>query len=268
MRLDSAKRIPPASMRVEKSLRCYLCALSGYLFAMNLGMASDLRMWQFEATVVSLDDPQNLFGDVRLGDTIYGEFAYDMSLAPSSDAEGVAFYDYPIGFAGIRLVMENPRNGKNLRYEPSPTDSYVVSVLTDKSHREESAVDFWQEAPPPLPGLSQLIFMDFSGLNVLSSTALPTQYNLNDWPFAAVYLGAATPLDGIVGQIYSIMPVLAGDFDEDGDVDGNDFLRWQRGESPVALSATDLSRWQGNYGAGTPFSASSRAVPEPSIWRR
>lgn len=43
-------------------------------------------------------------------------------------------------------------------------------------------------------------------------------------------------------------PVSSGDFDEDGDVDGRDFLAWQRGQSPDPLSPTDLASWQTNYG--------------------
>ena len=38
-----------------------------------------------------------------------------------------------------------------------------------------------------------------------------------------------------------------GDFDEDGDVDGFDFLEWQRGFS-VTTNADDLTDWQDNYG--------------------
>lgn len=55
---------------------------------------------------------------------------------------------------------------------------------------------------------------------------------------------------------------VTGDFDGDGDVDGLDFLAWQRGESPSALSATDLADWQGAYGAG-PL-ASISVIPEPN----
>jgi hypothetical protein len=39
-----------------------------------------------------------------------------------------------------------------------------------------------------------------------------------------------------------------GNFDGDGDVDGRDFLIWQRGGSPTAGSAADLAAWQSNYG--------------------
>lgn len=61
---------------------------------------------------------------------------------------------------------------------------------------------------------------------------------------------------------FSTQP-LPGDFNGDGDVDGRDFLSWQRGESPNSLSSSDLSDWQNNYGPGT-FAAIT-AVPEPSV---
>lgn len=57
----------------------------------------------------------------------------------------------------------------------------------------------------------------------------------------------------------------AGDFDDDGDVDGRDFLIWQRGGSTPGgpLSASDLADWQTNFGAQPPLTAVT-AVPEPA----
>ena len=53
---------------------------------------------------------------------------------------------------------------------------------------------------------------------------------------------------------------VSGDYDGDGDVDGTDFLEWQRNDgTPAGLAA-----WQSNYGAPTMLSASSATVPEPS----
>jgi hypothetical protein len=52
-----------------------------------------------------------------------------------------------------------------------------------------------------------------------------------------------------------------GDFDNDGDIDGRDFLSWQRGESPNPFSAGDLADWQTHYGTGQLGSFS--AIPEP-----
>ncbi|QEG37798.1 hypothetical protein [Bythopirellula goksoeyrii] len=54
---------------------------------------------------------------------------------------------------------------------------------------------------------------------------------------------------------------LTADFDQDGDVDGNDFLIWQRGGSPNGINSGDLALWQSHYGA--PITAATAAVPEP-----
>lgn len=50
-----------------------------------------------------------------------------------------------------------------------------------------------------------------------------------------------------------------GDFDEDLDVDGSDFLKWQQD----GLTLADLQAWTTNYGTAAPALAAS-AVPEPS----
>ena len=55
---------------------------------------------------------------------------------------------------------------------------------------------------------------------------------------------------------------LAGDFDLDFDVDGVDFLKWQRSESPNPLSQSDLQHWEMNY--GSIVSSLAAAVPEPN----
>jgi hypothetical protein len=55
----------------------------------------------------------------------------------------------------------------------------------------------------------------------------------------------------------------AGDFDDDGDVDGNDFLIWQRGESPNALSPGDLTEFRNNFGMSSTVAAAA-AIPEPA----
>lgn len=55
---------------------------------------------------------------------------------------------------------------------------------------------------------------------------------------------------------------VTGDFDLNGAVDGNDFLVWQRGGSPVPASSSDLAAWRANFGASG--AAPTSAVPEPS----
>jgi hypothetical protein len=69
-----------------------------------------------------------------------------------------------------------------------------------------------------------------------------------------------TLIDNI--EVTAIVSGADGDFDEDGDVDGRDFLMWQRGVSPAPLSSTDLTAWQNAYGGGALGALS--AVPEPT----
>jgi hypothetical protein len=70
----------------------------------------------------------------------------------------------------------------------------------------------------------------------------------------------------------------SADFDLDGDVDGRDFLAWQRGfglENPTfangdanydgEINDLDLAIWSESYGDGSPLGASV-AVPEPSAF--
>jgi autotransporter-associated beta strand protein len=76
-----------------------------------------------------------------------------------------------------------------------------------------------------------------------------------------VNYGSGSAFDATQVVLSSFLPTgLDGDFDHDGDVDGRDFLVWQRGGSPSPLSAGDLADWKANFGAtgGMHF-----PVPEP-----
>lgn len=97
---------------------------------------------------------------------------------------------------------------------------------------------------------------------VASSTSLGSIYTggvggAEDLEFNYLVDGAL--IQGTVS--YVSVPPGDGDFDSDGDVDGIDFLRWQRGDSPNNGSPGDLALWQANYPG--PLSAVS-AVPEPT----
>jgi len=59
--------------------------------------------------------------------------------------------------------------------------------------------------------------------------------------------------------ITAVLNAISGDFNGDGNVDGADFLAWQRDPN-----VGNLADWQSNYGASTSLTASSTSVPEPS----
>jgi hypothetical protein len=142
------------------------------------------------------------------------------------------------------------------------------------------------------PVLVSAIHADYVAANPESPTPTfvpETNYDVNPPANLADYLNASTPIDyntstsnfltmNEFGTYYFGFSYGAdanftayfdfdfpegtpGDFDGDGDVDGRDFLEWQRGDSPTPLSATDLADWQNNY--GTSGLAGFGAVPEP-----
>jgi hypothetical protein len=55
--------------------------------------------------------------------------------------------------------------------------------------------------------------------------------------------------------------IFRGDFDGDYDVDGADFLAWQRGEVSNPPSAEDLALWQTQFGTTSPSTATTVLEP-------
>ncbi len=88
----------------------------------------------------------------------------------------------------------------------------------------------------------------------------------------AIGLGSMTL--SLTGNVEAAF-VESADFDDDGDVDGRDFLIWQRGFGTGSTFATgdangdglvndaDLAIWQAQYGTVPELQASTIAVPEP-----
>jgi hypothetical protein len=65
-----------------------------------------------------------------------------------------------------------------------------------------------------------------------------------------------------VALVFTPAVTQPGDFNESGgQVDGEDFLAWQRGEAPGGMTEEELTVWKNNY--GLPLSPVS-AVPEPA----
>ncbi|QEG34547.1 PEP-CTERM sorting domain-containing protein [Bythopirellula goksoeyrii] len=67
----------------------------------------------------------------------------------------------------------------------------------------------------------------------------------------------------VTGNIVPASLGISGDFDNDGDVDGRDFLVWQRGGTTPPLSSALLAAWQAQYNGGA-LQAAAQAVPEPA----
>jgi hypothetical protein len=103
-------------------------------------------------------------------------------------------------------------------------------------------------------------------INASQSISLGNAYNTSIFGAADGDLQMTFGLVGgiqINGTVEYVTGGPAGDFDGDSDVDGNDFLRWQRGQSPNPLSPGDLTAWRTNFGTGGAVGAAG-AVPEPA----
>lgn len=70
--------------------------------------------------------------------------------------------------------------------------------------------------------------------------------------------------DGTRANVVATLPTLDGDFNGDSVVDGGDFLVWQRGGSPHALSVGDLELWKSAMNSQA-ASATFTVVPEPTL---
>lgn len=99
-------------------------------------------------------------------------------------------------------------------------------------------------------------------LQALQFTGAANALSTNNLAQYALTASAATFINNANTSFTLVAPPdPTGDFDNDGDVDGRDFLKWQRGESPDPLSADDLAIWQEEYGTGGLVAVT--AIPEP-----
>gem|GEM_PF-6174454 len=127
--------------------------------------------------------------------------------------------------------------------------------------------------------------MYYNGVAIASGASEPgTDGNLGDWGgqkdfgdffaagFGAVYDSGGRRFDGLLDELYVFNRALdaseiaklamvgtSGDLDGDGDVDGNDFLKWQTDDASAAGLADIVANF-GNVGG----QALVAAVPEPA----
>jgi hypothetical protein len=95
--------------------------------------------------------------------------------------------------------------------------------------------------------------------------------NLDDPDFPTLQFAL---FDNIKVEAFTETPTEDADFDGDGDVDGADFITWQKGVGTAgdqpdgdanddnAIDGLDLDVWEEQFGPGTPVAA----IPEPQTW--
>jgi hypothetical protein len=202
---------------------------------------------------INLDlDQGDQYSDIVLQNYIFPQGNYQGMYVVTFPGKLVSFKPTPTGLAYVSLL--NPGFViDSMTVGPSFVGSLAYANVNPNAQ--------FKDVTGGLIGLSFLIggttvnHLHFAWLRVDIDNA-EGSFVLRDWAYedqAGVVI-----LAGDIGQPETI----PGDFDGDQDVDGRDFLIWQRGETTPSLSPTLLEDWQDNYGTGAPIS-SLQSVPEP-----
>jgi hypothetical protein len=249
----------------------------------------------------TLNDVNNWIGRSQWNDAVFdgliNEFRiYDHAISQTEITRGAAFGPDVANPGGIVEIEVNKSTGaitlKNTATAPLTLDFYRIgsaagalnpanwNSLDDQNYDAIDGIDAgtiagdslgegWDQAGGS--SVNQLVeqFLGEGGSTISAGEmiSLGNAYN------TAIFGGADGDLQFSFGlnngaQIASFVTYVGGgggqpgDFDTDGDVDGNDFLVWQRGGAPGGVTAANLTTWRNNFGA--PAVAAAGAVPEPS----
>lgn len=153
----------------------------------------------------------------------------------------------------------------------SSTNSLLGAGWTSLEDRTATRFDGWQKSPAAAGALSETNSLETNMLTLAPGESLSLG-DIGNFPTALEQGGLSFKY--IVGSETSsrtarvqFLTSPAGDYDGDLDVDGNDFLVWQRGGSPNPNSPADLATWKANYGTVVSAAAATgaaSAVPEPA----
>ena len=163
----------------------------------------------------------------------------------STDPDG---YQAGFGFGG-GIFLTRVLDGKVLNVQSNLNPTVEDVILQFDAIGDRLEVRAWrpEETMPQSPQLSALV-------SDLSSSA-PLERGLVS--LVVGRLNSSGPKEGIFRYV-EVSKILPGDFDGDFDVDGNDYLRWQRDPTVGEFTA-----WRASYGSSVP-AVGSVNVPEPA----
>lgn len=186
---------------------------------------------------------------------LYGYYYNDFGFIFGSDSWGINAATANDNLAGGASLPPDPLDGIEWQTSYSTTDgsdgfSLTLDVVTIDTYRIRIVDD----------GVTKL---DVSGQMLGDAAAGQGISRVN---FYGSETSSGSPEPGGVFYFNNMIIETTstgqpGDFDVDGDVDGQDFLIWQRGGSPNPLSSGDLTQWRNNF--GPPLVPAGSAIPEP-----
>lgn len=211
--------------------------------ANNQNTLSSARLSTVNAAGANQVVLQNLTTNVAVGQTGRRVLIATPNFANYTDVPLVADFvmtPIPVSYLAAGQVRFTNNNGGVIYWSLSWGGSGFTGSTTGNATNDSDG-NFGPPVNIALPTES-LQALQFTG----AANALSTN-NLADYALTA---GAATFTNNAGTSFTLVVPdPPSADFDNDGDVDGRDFLVWQRGESPNFLSPEDLELWQEQYGA-------------------
>jgi hypothetical protein len=207
----------------------------------------DIEILQGQSQTIQFDMDE--YGDVKLKNYIFGRGNYQGLTVNFFPGKVVGFQignvDYVTALAP-GFVLDSVSTGPDFK-------GSLAYGTANPNAQFKTIADGYIGLSFPVGGNTEDV-LHFAWMRVDIDNTAGT-FIIRDWAWESE---AGAPIT--VGDIGDTS--IPGDFNLDGNVDGLDFLLWQRGGSPTGTSPMDLQEWQNNYGAAS-LAASVAAVPEP-----
>jgi hypothetical protein len=178
-------------------------------------------------------------------------------------------------FNDLVLVVDPDTGNATIQNQSAEGVEFISYKISSVSGSLETSYDGleglpladWYKANPTANNLSELNPFGSADMGVGDALELGVAWDSLSGSRDLIFRYQTTDGALRLGTVnYGDLAVVAtedADFDGNGDVDGLDFLAWQRGQSPNPLSASDLALWEIQYGNES-LQATATAVPEPA----
>ncbi len=235
------------------------------------------------------------------GDLTYEDPAYGIDVPVDSDViarlvyESTTAAEYDLGPCDCASYRQRIYNGFSATFGPLTVraDEYEVEVANNfafdhgadyvrivfsSTYFQPFETSLAVNGVPQAAGLLEIFLKDPTG-SLLQGNSLPDPAVLSGFPLRNIYLKDAPP-EAVFDLVAGLNPpeplaLTVGDFDFDVDVDGSDFLIWQREvgatlPSPAdatrnaVVDAADLALWQENFGEAPSSSSTKISIAEPA----